>query len=252
MSTPTRVLAVIPAAGAGTRLGRSMPKALVEIDADTRIVDVVLDAVAPHADGVALVVAPNFEENLARPLVLTPACPLLLRIQESPTGMCDALRCSEDLWADYDCLAVVWGDQVNVSTHTVARAIQLHGGRTSRIVIPTVERISPYVQYIFGDSNLIDVREAREGHAMDPAGRSDVGVFIISASELAPLLDDYEAYQARSVVTGELNLLPFFPHAARRGWLVEQLDIVNVHEAIGVNTQDELDFAASRIRGARQ
>lgn len=245
-TTGKKTLAVIPAAGAGTRLGQPIPKTLVPVSGERRVIDVILGELAPLVDQIAVIVSPDFEDFIEEPLVSGETLPRLC-VQQSPTGMCDALRCSDDMWADVDRILVVWGDQVNLSNQTLSRALAQHAFRDQCAVIPTALIDDPYVQYDFDQSRLVAVRQSRDGDQCDKQGLTDVGVFVISTPGLHDLIGAFAESTPRSAATGELNLLPLFPFLQNHGWSVESSLVADPTEACGINTAAELDSARMRL-----
>ncbi len=210
------------------------------------MIDLILAAAATLADHAVVVVSPTFEEHLTRPLA-SETLEVTLCTQPEPTGMCDALRCSIDLWHLADRLLIIWGDQVHVSSETLRRTLEHHGSRERCAVIPTALVEDPYVQYDFDGSQLNGVRQSREGNQCDAAGLTDVGVFALSIDGLGAMISDFAAETARSGVTGELNLLPLFPYLSKHGWAVETCAAVDAGEAAGINTAAELASARARM-----
>jgi bifunctional UDP-N-acetylglucosamine pyrophosphorylase/glucosamine-1-phosphate N-acetyltransferase len=241
-----RNLLVVPAAGAGSRLGLDLPKALVPISGGRVVLDYVLDA-ATQCSTAIIVVSPKFSEH-AEKWVPSFNGELQFVVQESPTGMFDAFLLTRQAWEQNDTVIVIWGDQVNVRSETVAAATSSHGGKDGRLVLPLVSRESPYVQYLFENEKLESIREEREGDRCDPVGLSDVGVFVLSAQNLGDLADEYVQVGKRSSVTGELNFLPFLTFLVSRGWEGQCLEVLDEVEAFGVNTHEELELARNNLK----
>jgi bifunctional UDP-N-acetylglucosamine pyrophosphorylase/glucosamine-1-phosphate N-acetyltransferase len=241
-----RVLCVIPAAGRGTRLGGTIPKVLVEIEAGSRILDAMVRCTQHVADKTVLVVSQQVLAHTGDPVIVD-GRRVAHVIQEEPTGMLDAITTTCGEWEHYDVVVVIWGDQVNLNPWTVLGAIRVHGGLPDVVVVPTVNMANPYVQYDFGQGgDLLRIRETREGDTCDASGLGDVGLFVMSSQGLQARAEKYRAQAARSDVTGEVNFLPFLVYLHQNGWDCRTMRIADEGEARGVNTPADLEFARKR------
>lgn len=245
--------AVIPAAGRGTRLGADVPKILVPVGGGDVVWDVLAANLSPVVDQFQVVLSeaglPLMREHLeARPA----ARPVELVVQAAPIGMGDATFTGSARWQGFDEILVCWGDQVNLHTATLQRALDAQRRlKAPGCTLPMVERDAPYVQYVFDQSNrLTAVREQREGDVCDPRGLSDVGVFVLSVSGLCDAWAAYLSSRRLGKQTGEVNLLPFFVYLSAAGWTVQRIGVDDPNEALGINTREELD-AFVRQREAR-
>ena len=234
-----RIRGIVPAAGRGSRLGGTTPKALVQISPELRVIDVVIHALESVCDQVCLVVATDFESNEHDPVLFSAVrCERI--VQSNPTGMLDAIELGCDSVSQSDVILVIWGDQVGVRAETLKRAVELHTNRDRTIVIPTVEVTNPYVQYVFAAGQLHEVRESREGHSCDPVGLADVGVFVMSRRGLTEAFASYRSTAQASSITGEVNFLPFLVWASSHSWTVTSFMTTHQNETLGINTQEDL------------
>lgn len=252
-----RVCAVIPAAGRGTRLGGDLPKFLVPVDGERTLWQVLHHALAPHVDHIHAVVSSAgrewFEEHRAEQSAFSA---VTVSVQEQPTGMGDAVFGCSDVWSSYDAILVVWGDQANISATTVGRLLARHE-QLSRpaCTIALARQEEPYVEYVYSDGDpeqLTAVRQSREGDHCTPGGLADVGVFCLSTEGL---LDAWRYYRAEAVaggLTGEANLLPFFPALADAGWECSKVIVRDPAEARGINTPEDLAFTRERLSRIRR
>lgn len=237
-------LLIIPAAGAGSRLGAALPKVLVPV-AGVPMLDRLL-ALYKHAAGrVVLVVAPGFRAEVEAHVAAHPdrdriACV----VQPSPTGMLDAILLARPAVerAAPSGVWVTWCDQVAVHPRTIERLRALTSGPgASALVLPTVTSRDPYV-HLDRDSTgrIIRVLHRREGDAMPDVGESDMGLFAMSTETYLVALFRYAKNVAVGSATGERNFLPFIPWLAERG-SVTTFAATDPIEAIGVNTREELE-----------
>jgi bifunctional N-acetylglucosamine-1-phosphate-uridyltransferase/glucosamine-1-phosphate-acetyltransferase GlmU-like protein len=235
-----RICAVIPAAGRGTRLGRDLPKLLTQLTPTQTIWSILYAKLSPLVDHIHLVLSPEgaaafheLPENVAH------------SIQSDPIGMGDAIFRGHETWSTYDAILIVWGDQVFVSTDTLARAVANLGSAPRSGVLPVTAMAMPYVEYVWIDGQLAAVRQSREGDICMPNGLSDVGTFLLSTDGLDAAWKDYLAQATYGGQTGETNFLPFLPFLAANGWSITPLTVADATEARGINTKDDLAFFQS-------
>lgn len=244
--TARDLVAVVPAAGAGSRLGVASAKLFVELRPGLRVCDVLLSRLATVTRDVHLVLSPHGVEEfdaLGRPA--PPGVHVTVSVQDRPRGMGDAVFGAHPHWSGWPHLLILWGDQLGVSTGTLARlAATARRAVVPSVTLPLVRSASPYVHYEFEAGTLSRVAQAREGDACPPHGRADVGTFALSTTGLAPAWERYLSQpEARGARTGELNLLPFFAHLSQReGFVVDVLDVDDPAEARGLNTPEDLAY----------
>jgi bifunctional UDP-N-acetylglucosamine pyrophosphorylase/glucosamine-1-phosphate N-acetyltransferase len=237
--------AVIPAAGRGARLGLDLPKILVPLASGETVWSVLRRKLLRHVDKIHVVLSPQgrvlfekvLEDDPDRDRITT-------SVQQQPKGMGDAIWSGYPYWRASGTIIIVWGDQVLVSDATISAALELHrDGVGERCVIPLVALDAPYVQYIFEEDKLVEVRQSREGDVCDDNGFGDVGTFVLSVAGYAAVWEEYLQQASQGAQTGEINFLPFLSFLSRQGWSVHPLVIKNPDEARGINTPDDLDFA---------
>ncbi|OLT12299.1 hypothetical protein BJF79_22580 [Actinomadura sp. CNU-125] len=141
-----QVCAVVPAAGRGSRLGLGVPKILLDVAAGVTVWDVLYRRIAPHVGHVHVVVSPDGAEPFRRRAAAEiGAGAVSVSVQETPTGMGDAIFGAHPHWAGHAAVLVVWGDQANLSAATVRRVVAAH--RAGGLTIPLVPMPDPYVEY---------------------------------------------------------------------------------------------------------
>jgi len=245
-----KICAVVPAAGRGTRLGTSIPKVFVPILPSITIWDAIHNKLAEVVDHIVLVLSSDghsyLEKNHAD-FSLKSFDKTETGLQPTPLGMGDAIFCVYDLWREYENILIVWGDQFNLSLHTLRACLDLHAAQKKpALTLPVVRAANPYVEYVFNSSGcLTKVRQVREGDRCEPNGFSDIGMFLLSGGRA--LSEEWDRYRAISVpgsTTGEINFLPFLAHLSSiAGWPVNRYETSDPTEAVGINTPDDLAFA---------
>lgn len=244
--------AVIPAAGRGTRLGLDVPKILVPVAPDCTIWNVLEWKLRAVVDHIHVVLSPSglpqFEAMLANH---ADRAAISTGVQETPTGMGDAVFCGVSVWQKADDLLVIWSDQVHVSARTLGDCLRAHSaGSKPRLTLPVVSMREPYVEYRFDDEGrLLQVLQSREGDQCVPGGYGDVGVFLLSTAGLPRLWDEYCAITPPGAATGERNFLPFLVYLSSQGWKVGRVIVSDPTEARGINTPEDLAFFQSLYAG---
>lgn len=248
-----RCVAIVPAAGRGTRLGHSGAKLLYDI-AGEPILRHLERQLSQVADGIVLVVSPEGFEPVQRAAeALT--TPVELAVQEHPTGMADAVLASRaaPLAASAALLLVVWGDQVTLRAETLRRLVTLREETDADLALPTRTVPKPYI-HVQRDAagRPLRVLQARERNAMPAIGESDCGVFLLRREGFYERLAAYvDSPSERGAVTGEINFLPFLvsPHAGFRR--ICALRGVDPRETLGVNTPEDAILAQRYLRELR-
>jgi bifunctional UDP-N-acetylglucosamine pyrophosphorylase/glucosamine-1-phosphate N-acetyltransferase len=242
---------IIPAAGSGSRLAMPMPKLLVPV-AGRPMIDHLLDLYAEWVDRFVLVLHPSFADDVKRHCA-TRDLPIDYAIQESPTGMLDAilipleqLRASEpnapsSVW-------VTWCDQVAIRSQTVARLSDCSLRHPDApLILPTIERHEPYIHFERDAHNEIcHVRQRHEGDSMPEIGESDLGLFCMSARGYFDLLPEFAREVAPGALTRERNFLLFIPWLRGRG-AVASFAGTDPIESLGVNTLADLEAVEARM-----
>ena len=247
----SELIAVVPAAGRGTRLGIDVPKVFAELRPGVRVWDVLLRRLAAVASHVHLVLSDEglaLFDRLGRPgvdgVTVTTSC------QPVPRGMGDAVFGAIDHWRAARDVSIVWGDQLGLSPETLARVVQTQREAPApALTLPLVETLAPYVHYdLDARGTLRRVLQAREGDACPSHGLSDVGLFALSTVGLETAWARYvTTAQARGAITGELNLLPFFAFLSREDARSTRVVTVrDADEARGINTPEDLAWFRAR------
>jgi bifunctional UDP-N-acetylglucosamine pyrophosphorylase/glucosamine-1-phosphate N-acetyltransferase len=236
-------IAIIPAAGKGSRLNSSVPKPFVHIsDSGPTLIEYVVSSLSECVGQIVVVLSPA---GLVFADALRTDWGVAIRCQESPTGMLSAIFEAEKLLDEFENVVIVWSDQVGISQETVNEALRLANSMPrGTCVIPVAHVVKPYVQYCFNDEGLIDVRESRKGHAVDEVGFTDVGTFVFKGG--SELVFSYREYlNSLCDKEMELDMLPFILYLSKEPmWRVLFSDSLDAMDRLSVNTPEELKLAA--------
>lgn len=249
----TRICAVIPAAGRGSRLGLDCPKILVPIEENLTVWNVLHNSLSPVSERIHVILAPTVLAQFSEVLKSEAnAERVTISAQEIPLGMGDAIFGAEPFWRDFETILIVWGDQVNLSADTL-KQVAAKSSASKTMVLPLVECKTPYVQYDLSDGVLSQVRQSREGDLMDPVGFSDVGVFALSVAGLLDCWNQFVKESAAGAQTNELNFLPFLPFLSHRcRWNLERVLVTDPVEALGINTPEDLQRTRERFASLKR
>lgn len=238
---------VIPAAGAGTRLGSDRPKAL-SLVAGRPMLDWLLDRHLPYVDFLVLVASPSAESEMRAQLASRRVTGEVV-VQERATGMLDAIRLAEPALRARGALPswvwITWCDQLAISANTAAQlARACDDAKAGDVVVamPTVLRAAPYIHLARdAEGRVARILQARERDAMPARGEGDAGLFALSQRAFFEALPRFDAEEAvaRGAGTGERNFLPFLPWLRGRGQVVT-FPVADEIESVGINTHEEL------------
>jgi len=246
-----RVL-VIPAAGAGTRLLSPVAKVLVPVNGRPMI-DYLLELYAPVVDGFVLVVHPAFAPDVRRQCAGAPR-PIEFALQESPTGMLDAILIPAERVRELapESVWITWCDQIAIRGETVRALAELSEREASAgAIFPTMRGPAPYIHFVRDEAGEIrQVLQRREGDLMPDVGESDMGLFHLSFDAYTRLLPAYASEAPHGTGTRERNFLPFIP------WLRGRARVVtfpghDAMEAVGINTAEDLERVSAYLRHGR-
>lgn len=252
---PQATMALVAAAGRGTRLGFHLPKVLFPVDGRP-LLEWLGSRLSGLVGSVALVLSPDGAEALRETPVTVPM-PMTVSIQAEPTGMADAILAAEATVLDrpeVDTLVVLWGDQIGIQRETVMRALAVHACHELKpaVTIPLARVDVPYVHYEFDAAGrLLTVRQRREGDTLPDAGLADCGCFVISPRTVFPVLRRLRmAGLLRGRLSHEENFLQALPFLAREASVVGVTG-ASPADTIGLNSAADLE-RLNRVADARR
>lgn len=233
-------LLVVPAAGAGSRLGAGVPKLLVPV-AGRPMIGWLLDLYRRHVARLAIVVHPSALELTASSLADAPL-PIDFFVQREPTGMLDAILLARPAVERHrpDRVWITWCDQIAIHPATLAHlAKEDETSPAPSLVLPTCRGANPYVHFERDSGGRVTrVLHRREGDPMPEVGESDAGLFDLSGETFTDLLPQYAREVRPAAATRERNFVPFVAWAAARTRVVT-FPCREPEEAVGVNTPEE-------------
>jgi dolichol-phosphate mannosyltransferase len=218
------------------------------------MIEWLVDLYGPYVSRIVLIVSPSAAVE-ARKRAATTTVPLDVEIQETPTGMLDAVLLAYDrvkrsaasrVW-------ITWCDQIAIHPRTIARLSELSTVHAAApVVMPVAFRKNPYI-HLERDaaSRIVGVLHRREGDKMPDVGESDAGLFSFSRDAFLTQLPAYAVSLEKGAGTGERNLLPFLP------WISESGDVVvfpcvEEIESVGINTPEELKEVETQLARRRR
>ena len=242
---PAQWTAVIPAAGRGSRLGSDKPKILYPV-AGKPILAWLLDFLAPNCSRIVFVLSPGGRQFVEPELERLIPGRFETVIQEVPLGMGDAVQVALPAVHTPN-VALVWGDQVALRRSAVEACLRLHAGPLDpALTCPTVIRANPYIHFDRDAAGKIcGILQAREGDVMPATGESDTGFFCFQAEALRQLLN---SGSVSGQATGEFNLLPVIPLAARQGLTILTPHLMTLEETVGINSADDVRVVESYLQ----
>jgi bifunctional N-acetylglucosamine-1-phosphate-uridyltransferase/glucosamine-1-phosphate-acetyltransferase GlmU-like protein len=217
------------------------------------MLDWLLDLYRGVVDCVIVVVHPSFAAQV-RAHGETTGARLEYQVQETPTGMLDAILRATPAVVSSDAsrILITWCDQVAIHPQTVEHLTTLSDTQPgAALVMPTARQSDPYI-HLERDTTgrIVRVLHRREGDRLPPVGESDMGLFSLSRDAFLNDLASFAASAGTGGATGERNFLPFIPWIAARGEIVT-FPGVDAIEAVGVNTPEELQRVEGYLAARR-
>jgi CTP:molybdopterin cytidylyltransferase MocA len=241
----SRCVAIVPAAGRGTRLRHSGAKLLYEIGGEP-ILHHLDRQLCQVVEGMVLVVSPEGFAPI-RDAAASLATPTELAVQDRPVGMADAVLAasSAPMTASAELLLIVWGDQVALRAETLRRLVALLEDTAADLALPTRTLPIPYIHFERDRSGrLRRVLQAREGDEMPAIGESDCGVFLVRREDFFERLRGWVAAPLeRGRLTGEVNFLPFLVSQQAGFRKICAMRGIDPRETLGVNTPEDAALA---------
>jgi bifunctional N-acetylglucosamine-1-phosphate-uridyltransferase/glucosamine-1-phosphate-acetyltransferase GlmU-like protein len=238
-------LAIIAAAGNGSRMLSDIPKPLTLLPNGNTFLDHLTKKLKKVVDHVVVVTNlqvlnhPNFIRDDS----------LSYRVQPQATGMGDAVFCASDLILQHDEILVVWCDQVGITNELIETALNVHRSikSNSHMTVPMISKESEYIHISLLDNQISQIFQAREGDQVPNPSLNDVGLFVFSSGpNLIERWVDGGRKFSKGRLTGEYNFLPFLTYLGLSNWSLRRVE-ANQQDGIGVNTQDDFIKATAIV-----
>ncbi len=239
-----RTVAVVLAAGLGTRMKSAVPKVLHPV-CGRPMIDYVLDA-ATAATGSRPVVVYSPASEAVRDAVADRADPAL---QDEPRGTGDALRAALGaLPDDAEEILVVSGDVPLVQGEMLSTLLELRGLDHAAIALVSVDAIDPtgLGRVVRNDGGTVE-RIVEDKDATDEErqiSEINAGLYAIDAAWLRRRIADLRP----SPMTGELYLTDLVAFAREDGRIVAALDTDDDGRLTGINDRAQLARAEWDMR----
>lgn len=233
-------MAVILAAGQGTRMRSDLPKVLHPVDGRPMIGHCVEAARAAGADRLALVVGYGREQ--VQDALRDPGVEFV--VQEEQRGTGHAVMQARSLIEAFDGnVVVLYGDMPMLTAGTIRRVVDHRDATGAVAVLLTIELENPpdFGRIVRdGDGRVVAVVEVKDATAEQLAVREvNVGAYCFDAAALVGALDRLRSENAQ----GEYYLTDVVGILAGDGARVETVATDQVEETLGVNDPEHLDFA---------
>lgn len=240
-------LAVVLAAGEGTRMRSATPKVLHAIGGEPMIARVVA-AARQAADAVAVVVAPGQEAVAAAARRRAPEAQVF--VQDRQRGTAHAVLAARAAIDGTRDLLVLFGDTPLIEVSTLARLrAAVAGGAAVAVLGFRPADPTGYGRLITRDGELLAIREEREaGEAERALGLCNAGVMALAGPTALAILDRIDDRNAK----GEFYLTDAV-RVARAMGLPAAWQETEEDQVLGINTRAQLaDAEAALQRRLRQ
>jgi bifunctional UDP-N-acetylglucosamine pyrophosphorylase / glucosamine-1-phosphate N-acetyltransferase len=250
----SRFVAIILAAGEGTRMQSAIPKVLHPI-AGAPMIAHLLSAVRPLAPAAVVVVIGRHMDSVTRAVE-----PAETAVQDPPLGTGDAVRTALHRLAgrlvpdgDIEDVLVLFGDTPLLTTETISRLLSERKLRSAAILVSGMRPADsgPYGRLVLKSNGELEriVEAADAGPEERMIGLVNGGMMAIDGRHAPVLIDALDRDNAK----GEYYLSDIVRIARRKGLSCGAIELP-AEELIGINTRAELAEAEalmqSRLRRA--
>ncbi|MDB5508142.1 MAG: UDP-N-acetylglucosamine diphosphorylase/glucosamine-phosphate N-acetyltransferase [Hyphomicrobiales bacterium] len=240
ISTPSRrCLAVILAAGEGTRMRSTRPKVLHEVGGRSMLAHVLASVAAAGAEGISIVVGPGREDVAAEARRAAPGAELFVQSERLGTAHA-VLAARAAIVNGYDDVLVLFGDTPLVLPETIQRlrAALADGAGLAALGFEPADPTG-YGRLLMQDGELAAIREHKDASPEERAvGLCNSGLMALDGRRALSLLESI----GRDNVQREYYLTDAVA-VARSAGLRTQVVLASPDEVLGVN--DRIQLAAA-------
>lgn len=242
----TQPLAIVLAAGKGTRMKSPLPKVLIEI-CGRPMIHYVLDAL--EAGGVQrTIVVVGYEAELVR-RELSPRPGVEFALQEEQRGTGHAvMMCREQLAGHTGPVVVVAGDSPLLQATSIGKLLEHFQKESPACLLGTGHKDDPRgLGRIVRDANqafaaIVEEKDATEEQRQ--ITEVNLSTYVFAGTMLLEALDQLSCDNAQ----GEYYLTDCPAILLDAGHRVEALDVLQPCESLSINTVDELAAAEAELR----
>lgn len=239
-------IAVILAAGKGTRMKSDLPKVLCEVN-DRPLIDYVLDAVAKTSIGHAIVVVGYRADDVRTALAERSDVSFADQVQQHGTGHA-VMMCREQLADHQGPVVVLAGDSPMVQSDSLNELLEAFATEKPACMMGTLKKDDPAgLGRIVRDKagNFVGIVEEKDA---TPEQRQinevNMSTYIFSGPELLQSLDKL----GNDNKQGEYYLTDCPGILLEQGKKVLALPVLKPCEALSINTVDELAIVEAEMR----
>jgi bifunctional UDP-N-acetylglucosamine pyrophosphorylase / glucosamine-1-phosphate N-acetyltransferase len=241
---PRRRLAIVLAAGEGTRMMSARPKVLHEIVGRSMLAHVLNAALSAGASDLAVVIGPDREDVAAEARKAAPGAQVFIQAQRRGTAHA-ALAARQAIAAGYDDILIVYADTPLVRAETLAglgEALEPSFG----VAVLGFRAADPtgYGRLIEKDGRLTAIREQKDASEAERAiPFCNAGPMALAGAGALALLETIDSSNA----AGEFYLTDAVELAAARG-LGATMRLAPEDEVMGVNDRVQLAAAEAQMQ----
>jgi bifunctional UDP-N-acetylglucosamine pyrophosphorylase/glucosamine-1-phosphate N-acetyltransferase len=245
MDKASRLRAVIPAAGKGTRSGLSYPKTLYKLDGIPILVRI-CRLMAPYDPQPIIIINPAFDALFTECLDEAGISATLVH-QPEARGMGDALLVTDPLLRPNDEIMLTWSDIPLISPLTVEQLVACHSAHRNNFSMVTRLGADCYTIVERDDQGrLLRVLETR-ALGIQPAsyGERDIGLFVFRKEPMFSILKQGLGLQGDA----EHGFLYAIEMLAAAGERLEAYPIAQTTDVLSFNTPEELAAIEAAMGG---
>tara|TARA_B100000676_G_scaffold115382_1_gene114854 strand:- start:153 stop:890 length:738 start_codon:yes stop_codon:yes gene_type:complete len=241
MKNKSSILAIILAAGKGTRLESDAPKSLFKVKG-TPIIDYLIEALTFNGDIDILSVVGYKKDQVIKHIRNRSI--YITQDEQLGTGHA-ALQCKKEI-ANYDNIFILVGDTPFISSKHIETMLKKHKEENSdcTFLYSKFPFHLPYGRLIFNNKSIL--LELLEEHKTDEitANVRDyfTSQYLFRSDVLLKLLDKI----APDEITGEYNLTDTINFAIESNYKITPVFVQNYWSLMGINSKEDLDIILSR------
>lgn len=239
--TSADLVAIVLAAGMGTRMRSTLPKVLHTVAGDPLVLHVLRGATAAGASSALLVVGHRSEQVIA---ALPPH--VSHAIQEPQLGTGHAVQVAmSSLGHTPRRVLVLYGDTPLLRASTIASLLSAQDGAAIALLSATIDDPSGYGRVVRGEDGLVRaiVEEASASPAIRAVKEVNSGLYCFDGQWLAANVS-----RLRQSPKGEYYLTDLVAMAVEQGREVRAVTAPDHDEVLGVNDRTQLAYAESVLR----